>query len=67
MTNNMTVKLEPVIKTEPIDTTTIKTEPGIKSEPNDSLTSIKTELKIEPGTIKQEPDVKPPITSTRYV
>jgi hypothetical protein len=59
----MPMKLEPVIKTEPIDPTAIKTEPGIKSEPIDPLTTIKKEPKIEPGTIKQEIDVKP-ITST---
>ena len=56
---NIQVKLE--IKTEPIDNATIKNEPGIKNEPIDLL-SIKKEPKLEPGTIKQEMDVKPPMT-----
>ena len=66
--NNMTVKLEPAIKSEPVDTI-IKTEPGIKTEPMDTIPSIKKEPKSEPGTtIKQEPDVKPPISTTnRFV
>ena len=63
-TTNIQVKLE--IKTEPglPDNTMIKNEPGtgIKSEPIDPM-SIKKEPKLEPGTIKQEIDVKP-ITST---
>ena len=65
-TNNMPVKLEPTIKSEPVDTV-IKTEPGIKTEPMDAISSIKKELKQEPGTIKSEElDVKPPISSNRY-
>ena len=65
-TNNMPVKLEPTIKSEPVDTI-IKTEPGIKTEPMDAISSIKKELKQEPGTIKSEElDVKPPISSNRY-
>ena len=58
----MQVKLEPVIKTEPVDT--IKTEPGIKQEPMDTIT-IKKEPKLEPGSsVKEEPDVKPPTSAT---
>ena len=54
------------IKNEPIDPTAIKLESGIKSEPFDS-TQIKKEVKIEPGDIKQEPDIKPSIPTTRFV
>ena len=57
----MQVKLEPVIKTEPVDT--IKTEPGIKQEPMDTIT-IKKEPKLEQGSVKEEPDVKPPTSAT---
>ena len=64
--NNMPVKLEPTIKSEPVDPI-IKTEPGIKTEPMDAISSIKKELKQEPGTIKSEElDVKPSISSNRY-
>ena len=54
------MKLEPVIKTEPVDS--IKIEPGIKQEPMETNTTVKQEsIKKE---IKEEPDVKPPTSAT---
>ena len=56
------MKLEPVIKTEPVDS--IKTEPGIKQEPMDTFSIKEEPIKVKQESVKQEPDVKPPTSAT---